>query len=219
MCDSPGFFCHRSSQTLHTLERFRKGTSRNLACCKHIFLVYVMFCGRQYHSTIKFYNIFTQVLEQFWPGTNHINSRRCSGIIVWPSLQHEQRNRGKLSDPQLRKNNTRNSCLHKYKGPKIEHKRFVLRLSGCIPAQLSGYPAQKFGYAGFQWTYRTFLAPTPSRGRHPPHRKVSRRKSLSLCSLFLPGTQICNCHCRQLLKIPEGLQGVWKTLEVLRMNG
>ena len=31
-----------------------------------------------------------------------------------------------------------------------------------------------------------FLAPTPSRGIRPPHRKISRPKSLSLCSFFFP---------------------------------
>ena len=30
------------------------------------------------------------------------------------------------------------------------------------------------------------LAPTPSRGRPPPHQKISRPGSLSLCSFFLP---------------------------------
>ena len=31
-----------------------------------------------------------------------------------------------------------------------------------------------------------FLAPTPSRGRPPPHQKTSGPKSLGLCSFFVP---------------------------------
>ena len=49
----------------------------------------------------------------------------------------------------------------------------------------SGAPG-KFFFPGVQGTYRSFLPPTPSRGRPPPHRKMSGPKSLSLWSFFLP---------------------------------
>ena len=47
-------------------------------------------------------------------------------------------------------------------------------------------PPKKFGFPGFRRIYRNFSAPTPSRGRPPPHRSISRPKSLGLGSFFLP---------------------------------
>ena len=41
----------------------------------------------------------------------------------------------------------------------------------------------------FRWIWKVipnFLAPTPSRGRPPPHPKISGLKSLGLCSFFVP---------------------------------
>ena len=66
---------------------------------------------------------------------------------------------------------------------------FFLNFSGHprdIPAKIPGCPAKKFAFPGFRRTYRTFLAPTPSRGRPPPHPKISGPKSLGLGSLFFP---------------------------------
>ena len=54
------------------------------------------------------------------------------------------------------------------------------------PSQSPGASLQRVCFPGFRGTYRTFWPPTPSRGRPPPHRKLSGPKSLSLCSFLLP---------------------------------
>ena len=54
------------------------------------------------------------------------------------------------------------------------------------PGKIPGYPAKKFGFLGFGRTCRTFWPPTPSRGRPPPHSKISGPKSSGLGSLFFP---------------------------------
>ena len=56
-----------------------------------------------------------------------------------------------------------------------------------------GHPNQNPGISRqnvwFSWASRdipSIVAPTHSRGRSPPHRKISGPKSLGLCSFFLP---------------------------------
>ena len=59
-------------------------------------------------------------------------------------------------------------------GPKIEHKLFFSNFSGT-----AGISQQNPGTCLISWfrgTYRTFLAPTPSRERPLPHRKRSGSK-------------------------------------------
>ena len=54
------------------------------------------------------------------------------------------------------------------------------------PGKIPGYPAKK---SVIPWVSRdmpNFLAPTPSRGRPPPHPKISGPKSLGLGSFFVP---------------------------------
>ena len=54
------------------------------------------------------------------------------------------------------------------------------------PGKIPGYPAKK---SLIPWVSRdipNFLAPTLSRGRPPPHRKISGLKSLGLGSFFVP---------------------------------
>ena len=46
-------------------------------------------------------------------------------------------------------------------------------------------PARSLVSLGFE-DIPNFLAPTPSRGRPPPHPKISRPKSLGLGSFFFP---------------------------------
>ena len=73
---------------------------------------------------------------------------------------------------------------------KIEDKLLVFSnfsgTPGNIPPEIPGYPAKKFGFHGFRGTYRTIWPPHPSRGRPPPHPKISGPKSLGLGSFFLP---------------------------------
>ena len=84
-------------------------------------------------------------------------------------------------------------CPPKRPRPFAHYRTFLLKLFGHlrdIPAKILGSPAQRFGFPAFRGTYRTFFAPTPSHGRHPPHRKISGPKSLGLCSfscLIFPG--------------------------------
>ena len=75
-----------------------------------------------------------------------------------------------------------------YLGTKIEHKLFFLKLLGApwISRQNPGISRQK---SLIPWVSRdipNFLAPTPSRGRPPPHQKISGLKSLGLGSFFVP---------------------------------
>ena len=54
------------------------------------------------------------------------------------------------------------------------------------PSKISGYPAKKSLISLVSRGIPNFLASTPSRGRPPPHRKISRPKSLGLGSFFFP---------------------------------
>ena len=54
------------------------------------------------------------------------------------------------------------------------------------PGKIPGYPAQKVWFPGFRGTYRTFWPPTPSRGRPPPHPRISRPKKFGFGFLSLP---------------------------------
>ena len=73
-------------------------------------------------------------------------------------------------------------------GPKIEPKHFFSNFSGAsgISRDFAGISRQK---SLIPWVSRdipNFLAPTPSRGRPPPHQKISGLKSLGLGSFFVP---------------------------------
>ena len=54
------------------------------------------------------------------------------------------------------------------------------------PGEITGYPAQKVWFPCVSRDIPNFLAPTRSRGRPPPHQKISGPKTLCLCS-FLRG--------------------------------
>ena len=77
----------------------------------------------------------------------------------------------------------------KNRGHKIEPKHFfsqTFRALPGYPGKIPGYPAKK---SLIPWVSRdipNFLAPTPSRGRPPPHQKISGLKSLGLGSFFVP---------------------------------
>ena len=74
-------------------------------------------------------------------------------------------------------------------GNKSWTQTFFLKLFGQfrdIPAKSRDIPPKKFGFSGFRGTYRTFWPPPHSRGRPPPHPKISGPKSLGLGSFFLP---------------------------------
>ena len=72
----------------------------------------------------------------------------------------------------------------------MEHKLFFLKLFGHrrdIRAKSRDIPPKKFGFPGFLSKDKpNFLAPTPSRGRPPPHPKISGLESLDLGSFFFP---------------------------------
>ena len=68
---------------------------------------------------------------------------------------------------------------------------FFLKLFGHlwdIPPKSRDIPPKKFGFPGFEG-HTELLAPTPSRGRPPPHPRISGPKSLGLGSFFLPAKQ------------------------------
>ena len=71
---------------------------------------------------------------------------------------------------------------------KLNTNFFFLKLFGHlrdIPAKSRDIPPKKFGFPGFEGTYRTFWPPPLHGGRPPLHRRVSGPKSLSLGSFFL----------------------------------
>ena len=53
------------------------------------------------------------------------------------------------------------------------------------PGKIPRYPRQKSLISLVSRDISNFLAPTPSRGRPLPHRKISGLKSLGLCSFFV----------------------------------
>ena len=74
------------------------------------------------------------------------------------------------------------------RGQKLNPNSFFSNFSGAsgISRQNPGISRQK---SLIPWVSRdipNFLAPTPSRGRPPPHQKISRLKSLGLGSFFVP---------------------------------
>ena len=75
-----------------------------------------------------------------------------------------------------------------FRGQKLNPNIFFSNFSGAsgISRQNPGISRQK---SLIPWVSRdipNFLAPTPSRGRPPPHRKISGLKSLGLGSFFVP---------------------------------
>ena len=88
------------------------------------------------------------------------------------------------------------SCLSRYpltpiyRGRELNPDIFFSNFSGAsgISRQNPGISRQK---SLIPWVSRdipNFLAPTPSRGRPPPHQKISGLKSLGLGSFFVPET-------------------------------
>ena len=93
-------------------------------------------------------------------------------------------------------------CL--FSGTKIEHKPFfspIFRAPPGYPGKIPGYPAKKSLISLVSRDIPNFLAPTPSRGRPLPHRKISGLKSLGLCFFFAPDVQ----HFRSALVCREML--------------
>ena len=84
-------------------------------------------------------------------------------------------------------------------GTKIEHKLFFSNFSGTsgISRQDPGISRQKSVVSLASRDIPNFSAPTPSRGRPPPHPKISGPKSLGLVSFFFPDR-------KPLLGGPEG---------------
>ena len=75
-----------------------------------------------------------------------------------------------------------------FRGQKLNPNIFFSNFSGAsgISRQNPGISRQK---SLIPWVSRdipNFLAPTPSRGRPPPHQKISGLKSLGLGSFFVP---------------------------------
>ena len=75
-----------------------------------------------------------------------------------------------------------------FRGQKLNPNMFFSNFSGAsgISRQNPGISRQK---SLIPWVSRdipNFLAPTPSRGRPPPHQKISGLKSLGLGSFFVP---------------------------------
>ena len=73
-------------------------------------------------------------------------------------------------------------------GAKIEHKLFFLKLFGRprdTPVKSRDIPPKSLVSLGFEG-HAGLFGPIPSRGRPPPHRKISGPKSLGLGSFFLP---------------------------------
>ena len=78
-----------------------------------------------------------------------------------------------------------------FRGRKLNTNFFSLKLLGHprdILEKIPGDPARKLVSLGFEGHTHipNFLAPTPSRGRPPPHPKISGPKSLGLGSYFFP---------------------------------
>ena len=76
--------------------------------------------------------------------------------------------------------------------PKLSTNPFFSNFSGTpgISRQKSrDIPPKSLVFPGFRRTYRTFLVPTRSRGRPPPHLKISGPKSFGVGSFFLPGIE------------------------------
>ena len=78
--------------------------------------------------------------------------------------------------------------LPEFRGRELNPNIFFSNFSGAsgISRQNPGISRQK---SLIPWVSRdipNFLAPTPSRGRPPPHQKISRLKSLGLGSFFVP---------------------------------
>ena len=71
---------------------------------------------------------------------------------------------------------------------KLNTNFFFSNFSGTsgISRQNPGISRQKHLISLVSRDISNFLAPTPSRGRPPPHRKISGLKSLGLGSFFLP---------------------------------
>ena len=57
------------------------------------------------------------------------------------------------------------------------------------PAKSPGYPVKKICFPSFKGHTELFLAPTPSRGRPLPKRKISGLRSLGWGSFFVPDFQ------------------------------
>ena len=78
-------------------------------------------------------------------------------------------------------------------GTGIEHKLFFLKFFGRprdIPPQNPGMSRQKVCFSWVSRDIPNFLAPTPSRGRSPPHPKISGTKKFGFGFLFLPETPL-----------------------------
>ena len=75
-------------------------------------------------------------------------------------------------------------------GPKIEHDLFFSNFSGAagISQRIPGYPAKNLISLVLR-DIPHFWAPTPSRGRPLPPRKISGLKSLGLGSFSVPDTK------------------------------
>ena len=87
---------------------------------------------------------------------------------------------GKSSDDSL--------LLEDFRGSKLNTNFFFSSFSGTpgISRQNPGKSRRKVWFHWVSRDIRNCLAPTPSRGRPPPHQKISGPKSLSLGSFFLP---------------------------------
>ena len=84
------------------------------------------------------------------------------------------------------------------------------------PSKFSGAPGisgqksrQKVSFPWILKDIPTFLAPTPSHERLPPHRKISGPKRLSLCSFFLPEFDVC---VRSLFRLISRIAREQKTI-------
>ena len=99
---------------------------------------------------------------------------------------------------QQRGNATKKGTWHRFSrgfflkrfavGPKVGHNFFsqtFLAPPG-FPAKNPGVSHQKVWFPWVSKDIPNFLAPTPSRGRLPPHPKISGPKSLGLGPFFLP---------------------------------
>ena len=150
------------------------------------------------------------------PQKNH----KLRGLFVlhlfWPYCSQE-----KESKTSIWKHKTRNNCLMKCEPlwdhlldcntieandrvQKLNANSFSSNISGNsgISSQNSRNAAKKFVFPWVRRTYRTFLAPTPSRGRPP--------KSLGLGSFLLPGITASKFF-DELGSIPS-LPKVWQLL-------
>ena len=146
---------------------------------------------------------FSLLLSPFWRALTGLSAKTGRKLLVesqdgavndlnWPHAKGGRTLRKGVSLPSKKGRRDKTPTPKTIRGRELNPNIFFSNFSGAsgISRQNPGISRQK---SLIPWVSRdipNFLAPTPSRARPPPHRKISGPKSLGLGSFFVPGASV-----------------------------